>query len=221
MKKIKPAVNRILILGIIFMIVTGFRIFSESSKWDISKSDPKVWLNFSEQMLPDDNDVSEGDWLYDQSFTFQNVVTSILQDFNNIPASYLTLADKDNDADFDPNLHSKRIIDIQLGTTTGASSGVASLDIEDGKVIGCNIVLSEDTLSSAKVFIGTLTHELGHCVGLDHPHETTHALMSYYHSEDEIRLMIDDIMGIIYLYPEDPDETTESPTFGLQCSPSG
>ena len=42
--------------------------------------------------------------------------------------------------------------------------------------------------------------------------------MSYFTDSDEIRLLEDDKMGLIYLYPVDKNAAKETHTLGLSCS---
>lgn len=221
MKTRKNKLYRIVLVLILFFVSLGFRSYPNGNNWDISRSDPKLFLDFSEDMVPNDNDVDSDDALYDQTLTHDLVSQSIMDDYNNIASSFITLANKDIDSEYSDSDHSKRIIEIELSSSTpGTSSGWAQQLTEGDQAVGCKIVLNDSILSSAKAFIGTLTHEIGHCLGLDHPQDTTHAIMSYYRSSDIYRLEIDDKTGLTALYPQDPDEGVEGSTLGLKCSPN-
>lgn len=150
------------------------------------------------------------------NLTLSTVMQSIYDDFNNINTSYLTLVSS-SDSDF-AALGGDRTITISFGGASGGNTGEASLQMRDGKFVGCSIIIEESSLSSVKNFTATMTHELGHCLGLDHPQETVNAVMSYYRYNNTIRLQIDDKMGITYLFPIDSSAAKENPTFGLQCS---
>ncbi len=210
--------RRIFILLILVMFLTGFRIYPSDNRWNISISDPKIYLRFSEDMLPTSNDVPSDDTLFGQTLTHILVRDSIIDDYNNLASAYYELADIDDGTYVEAD-HADRVIDIEFGSPGGAASGYATQDSDGEYIVGCKVVLSESVLSSAEGYVGTLTHEIGHCMGLDHPMETTNAIMSYFVDENIIRLQVDDKMGLTYLYPENPDEVEETPTFGLACAP--
>ena len=85
-----------------------------------------------------------------------------------------------------------------------------STTIED-----CDIVIN-DVKTSALSLLETVTHELGHCVGLGHPHNNYGAIMSYSRSGKSYRLSADDKAGAIYLYP-DPDYVHGEPDEMVSC----
>ncbi|MBK9294852.1 MAG: matrixin family metalloprotease [Oligoflexia bacterium] len=60
------------------------------------------------------------------------------------------------------------------------------------RIIGCRVVLNASLKSTAKQLVGVMTHEMGHCLGLDHPQDTVNAIMSYFRDENAIRLNTDD-----------------------------
>lgn len=86
----------------------------------------------------------------------------------------------------------------------------------EGNVIGCTITVGSFN-SKASSLVRTITHEIGHCLGLDHPQETKYAIMSYF-SENLIRLQDDDKAGLTYLYPADNAYSRRS-NLGASCSP--
>lgn len=71
-----------------------------------------------------------------------------------------------------------------------------ALEIDD-----CDISVSTTPVSALSMLI-TLTHELGHCVGLGHPHNNYGAIMSYSRTDRSFRLGADDKAGAIFLYPD-------------------
>jgi hypothetical protein len=71
-----------------------------------------------------------------------------------------------------------------------------------GRIIfDCDISISSSKVS-AKSLLNTITHELGHCVGLGHPHSNYHSIMSYANIGEHAELGLDDKAGITFLYPE-------------------
>jgi hypothetical protein len=143
-------------------------------------------------------------------------MSSIFDDYNNISASFLTLVSI-ADADYAAR-GTTRTINMSLSNPSGVSSGEAKQNVEDGLVIDCQVNLQSSLLDSAKRFVATVTHELGHCLGLAHPQELTQSIMSYFVDSNISRLQVDDKMGIVYHFPVDPSDVSESPTLGLSCA---
>ena len=83
----------------------------------------------------------------------------------------------------------------------------------------CDISMSKRNVSALS-FLTTLTHELGHCVGLGHPHSNYGAIMSYSRSGDSFRLGVDDKAGAIYLYPDEA-YVDSSPKELISCGSLG
>jgi hypothetical protein len=205
-------------LLILFLFTTGFRTFSSTTPWNIRVSDPKLFLKFCERPNITNNDLDRNDPLFGQTLTFNVLLQSILNDYNNIPSSFLVLADADTDPE--SATKTKRTINICFGQTT-SGGGEARPKVEGSLYSGCEIALSSSIKSSANAFIKTVTHEIGHCLGLDHTQETIYSVMSYFSDVRAPRLQIDDMMALVYLYPTDPKYSKETSTLGLSCTPKG
>lgn len=229
--------NRILKFSTWLFILSlslGFRVFP--GKWDISKSDPTIWIKLcSAAVTIDENDITENDPLAGiTGLTYNQVIQSVIDDYNNVPSSYLRLAlypaDPNNpgtplagDSAFSTTLAEKRTIEICFGDTNpaaGVSGGYAQPKYEGGNLVGCNIQAKSEYTKKAKFLTHLLTHELGHCFGLMHPQEGSHSVMSYFQKDLILRLKNDDYAGISYKYPEDEAYSKENYTMGLSgCSP--
>jgi hypothetical protein len=227
--------SRSVAIGMILMITAGFRLIEKQHGWDISRTDRTLWVKYCDGLTSDfdSHDYPAGDDLAGTTPTLDQIRASILSDFNSVAGSYLRLAaypadplnppaPQTGDTAFTEALASTRTIEICTGNPAGSSGGQATPTIENGQWTGCLIELPESLLTGeASDFVETLTHEMGHCVGLAHPQDTTHAIMSYFKPAEEIRLMIDDRMGIIHLYPTDSASGDEQNTFGVMgCGPS-
>jgi hypothetical protein len=214
------------------ILMFGFK-FDRPEKWDITRNDPTIWLKFCSEIEDQDfneDDLPSDDELIGGEVSFQEVAQSIIDDYNNIKASYLRLAfypeDDENpgdpiegDSEFTKSKAKTRTIEICIQNSNNPFEGGHAISkVEDGERIFCEIVLSKQVKNEINEFIGTLTHELGHCLGLDHPQATTHSIMSYFHKSEEIRLMGYDKAGLAYLYPEKGVDLTEQNTFGLSCT---
>lgn len=213
--------------------LVGFRAFP--FKWNVTAGDPTIWVRLcSGSPSIEKHDYPSGDPLAGQTPSFQQVVQSVIDDINNVPTSYVRLAlypaDPNNpgaalpgDSTFTLNRASERTIDVCFdGTspTAGLSAGHASARRQNGRYIGCEINARGETAKNGKFLVGLLTHELGHCLGLGHNFESTKSVMSYFASEDIIRLQNDDRAGLTYHYPEDAAMAAEQSTLGLGgCDP--
>lgn len=214
MKKIlKASIWTLLILSTL-----GFRTYGNIT-WDISSSDTKVFVRFCQTYAITTNDLPSGDPLFGTAVTFSSLVQSIYDDYNNLASTYFQLVDI-SDPEFNATTHANRIIDVCIGSPSApVSGGEASLTTSGDTITGCDVKLISSVTDSAKDFVKVLTHELGHCMGLDHPQDSTTAIMSYFSGEDVVRLQVDDKMGLTHLYPVDPSLAEETVTFGLSCTP--
>jgi hypothetical protein len=217
---------------LLFSTMFGYRILLDY-EWRIKRSDPTLWVKFCDNIYSQTftiSDLPDNDPLRDAgSVAVSDVLQSIIDDYNNVTASYLRLAiypaDPDSpgaplpgDSTFTRDAAKYRTIDVCIASDDNPfRGGHASLDYENGYVTGCNIVLIDTVEDEVDKFISTLTHELGHCVGFDHPQETRHSIMSYYHDEEDIRLQIVDKMGLLHLYPASGYDLEERANFGLSC----
>ena len=215
----------------------GFRLLVEN-RWSITNEDPTLWVKicdgykdttFGQDSLP------LGDTLSGTNPTMTEAIQTVIDDYNGVPRSYLRLAlypnDPDNpgtpaagDSEFTLAKAATRTINICVEDPSNPFIGGHAKQKTSGNVVtGCDIVFSNSVLEDNFNFLATATHEIGHCIGLDHPMDTQHAIMSYFEKDDMYRLQIDDRMGLVHLFPltiKDgvPMDPKERNTFGLSCS---
>lgn len=213
--------NRYKNLLILLPFLFGFRVFLNHNPWKISNTSDesrKIFVKFSNGSDTVDNDLDSSDPAggLGNTVSVTQLMQSIFDDVNNVDAAYVTLVDF-SDPDYTTS-KSDRLITITFDGASGTSTGEAKFEYgSDKKFKGCTITGKKDLLDSANDFISTMTHEIGHCLGLDHPQEITKSIMSYYKSDDVVRLQDDDMMGIIYLYAKDTSKAKEDSTLGLSC----
>lgn len=209
--------RKILSLAMLVVMLTGFRTYSTETRWDITRASPKIFVSFCEAFTVTTNDLPSGDPLFGQVLTTSSVMTSIYNDFTNITGSYVVLVDAATDPEYATSV--SRTIEVCFKSQTGGG-GVAQQKMgSGGKLSGCTIHLDPNLTSSAKSFVKTLSHEIGHCLGLDHSQDNDLALMSYFSDSSLVRLQMDDKMGVIQQFPLDPSYAEETPTLGASCAP--
>lgn len=213
---------------------TGFRLLTEA-RWNVESSDPTIWVkvcdtgwSFNQFSFP------QGDPLWGTGPTVPKAIESVYEDINKISTSFVRLASypedpynppapQTGDSAFTFNRSEYRIIKVCFSGGGPFSGGHARPRIsDDGKhLYSCEIIIEDSNRYNSAAFIATLGHELGHCLGLDHAHETTHSIMSYFSNElNFMRYRIDDKMALTYLYPAPnaDEDLKESPSYGLGCN---
>jgi hypothetical protein len=225
-------IQKVIIFIFFFLMMSGFSLIS-SDTWEISQADPTLWIKICDATLTKTftNDLnSSSDTLGTSDATGLQVLTSVIKDYNDVNSAYLRFAqypvDPNNpgapstgDSTFTTTKAATRTITVCISDTGGVATGGYAKQASSGKKItGCDIKISPKNAKTLKPFVDTLTHELGHCAGLDHPMETKNAIMSYFHPSKNFRLMTDDKMGLVYLFPVSGTNTKEKSTFGLSCA---
>lgn len=170
-----------------------------------------------------------GDVLAGATVTGAQALVSVMNDFNAVNSSYIRYAaypdDPSNpvaphagDSTLTVALAENRTIDVCYNDPTNPfQGGGARLEESGDDIVGCEITISDSAKKSLKQFVRTLTHELGHCAGLDHPQETKHAIISYLADSKKLRL-IDDKMRLVFLYSKAGVDMKERASFGLSCT---
>jgi hypothetical protein len=210
----------LLLLGALLLSV-GFNVYPGVKGWSLDSSltaGRKVFVTLSTSGRTMTNDMPASDSLASSAspLTEAQILTSILADYNSVSGSNLILA-MDSDSDFAGYSKDHQIY-IADGTASGVNSGEAKITSSNKYITECKITLTEKAYASVKAYVQLVTHELGHCMGLEHPQETVWSIMSYFYNDDVFRLAIDDKMGLVHLYGSTSDARDEKPTYGMSCS---
>jgi hypothetical protein len=218
---VSKGLRRFFLLSMAAFVCLGYRSYPGIKGWELdpaSTATRKVFITLVPSGKVMENDLPASDALSSagSTLTESQLLQSVIDDFNSIQRSNLIFA-LDTDPDFAANSLNRRI-EIEKGDAAGVSSGEAQPVFSGKKIVGCKIKLTDKSYDKAKTFVGLLTHELGHCIGLDHAQDSVWSVMSYFYYEDVYRLAVDDKMGIVFLYPKDPADAQEKPTLGLACS---
>ena len=203
--------------------------------WNVSPEQPILWIELDEKLYSDDGFGDKVDELTGELEVLKTLPDAqqrpeiwnlILKDFENVKTTYLRLRlkpgqiprlDPENAAAYDQDYAKARTIKFVVGPSRGLASGFASR-VFDGKTItGCQITIAPRTLADPTFLKHVLTHEMFHCLGLNHQQDDSDSLMSY--SNNGTKLSTEERMALTHLYPSDPAYASESPTLGLACTP--
>ena len=227
MKKIEICILLILVLP----FLTGFRVMQ--GRWDVDRTQPTLWLKFDSGYLGKEfKEIEEFEEALEgvaPALRKLKIVQMVVDDYNSIPDSFIRIAiypDDEFDIPTDPldtpfseDATKNRIIEIKDGAETPVVAGAAALEsdpLDASTIIRCEIIVNEIVSQDAKQLKGTLTHEIGHCLGLHHNHPDVDSIMSY-NRFASYGLGVDDKMGITFLYPTDPSLAAETATYGASC----
>lgn len=200
-----------------FVFVNG----PQEAKLDASEDSPTVefiW-NGKAPKLTDKSDFQGGAWaqLSDEQ-VMENLINLSLAIWNAVPGSYIDLQlgeiDTTAEADEKDEIHV-----ITVGKIDSATASAFALPTpENGIIKDCDITIGDQEQSLGSLAL-TITHELGHCLGLGHPHTSYKSIMSYSNPERTLELSADDMAGIIYLYPDTAFEADDIEP--LACGTTG
>jgi hypothetical protein len=140
------------------------------------------------------------------------LLTRAMNTWNNVPTAYVILVmEQDATAHIDENDETFSIVVESQESEAVAAAALPSFMTSDPEPSGlendpkmihdCDISISDSSVP-AKSLLRTLVHELGHCLGLGHPHSSYRSIMSYSSLDESAKLSLDDKAGVSFLYPE-------------------
>jgi hypothetical protein len=146
------------------------------------------------------------------------LLQAAVNQWNNVPTAYIELdIGFDDTAKLDADDEKFSIVVEEQDSQAVAAAALPSFTSDDPEasaaerdpeiIHDCDITVSNSSVS-AKALYRTLVHELGHCLGLGHPHSSYRSIMSYSTLDDSAELALDDKAGVSFLYPE-PGESAK------------
>ncbi len=216
-------VSLVLMVGLSF----GFRPIAKKNPWGLTENDPFLYIklcpaadahSFDTINIPEDDPFGAS-----QMTTVRELTQTVIQDYEQISSSYLKFeiiplegeALPEN-ATYTPERAADRTIEICLYRH---NVGAGTLAWKGDRSHACLVEIGGNHTEDTKFFTQILTHELGHCLGLNHAHDTEESVISYFARLGIYRLMMDDRMAITYLYPAKGSSKFHQ-SLGLSCDVS-
>lgn len=177
----------------------------EPVRLNISAENPKVFFRIAGSPPAFENkekflngkysDFSDNDF-------FKAMVVEAMKRWNDVEDSFVELAlseESGTAADSEDNINT---IVFSSGSWSDAGSAIPKQGTaaEDSRyIVDCDIHLDAEKDPDKLAF--TVLHELGHCLGLLHPHYSTKSVMSYATLSKKLELTLNDKAGVTILYP--------------------
>lgn len=189
--------------------LTGFVLLGKNQQTlPVSVADPNATFHWSTANSAPS--ISEKEKFKDGSYANYSdadltpiLIQEAMDQWNNVRGSYLRFQMETEASPLTPDKTDQinNIVAKNCPSATVAAYAAPANDTDGNIISDCDIVIC-NIKTTALNLVETLTHELGHCVGLGHPHSNYNAIMSYSRSGQSYRLSADDKAGAIYLYPD-------------------
>jgi hypothetical protein len=131
------------------------------------------------------------------------LIQEAMDQWNTVRGSFLRfeIATESGELTIDKEDKVNNIVVKHAGNAAMAAYAAPEVASGTTEISDCDIVINDNKVTVLS-FLETVTHELGHCVGLGHPHTHYGAIMSYSRGGKSYRLSADDKAGALYLYPD-------------------
>ncbi|NBW82883.1 hypothetical protein EBR21_14125 [bacterium] len=141
---------------------------------------------------------------------FESLVQRSMSYWNSIPGLSIQLkVAKERKGAIDAEDNQFSIGIAKISTVASGLAFPVTDEKEPGRLRDCDIQVGTD-ISSIPSFVFVMVHELGHCLGLGHNHSDPGAIMGYWQPRDEIALGLDDMAGVLSLYPPVAGQRTQT-----------
>lgn len=203
--------NRLMLAGSLLVtpLLTSFVLLGKAAaKLPATVDSPNVVFHWSADgkapELSDKDEFKDGIYAgYTDAQLTPILIQEAMDQWNSVRGSYLRfqMETANGELSIDKTDKVNNIVVKDAGNASMAAYAAPNVDDETSEIIDCDIVINDNKVTVLN-FMETMTHELGHCVGLGHPHTHYGAIMSYSRAGKSYRLSADDKAGAIYLYPD-------------------
>jgi uncharacterized protein (TIGR03382 family) len=220
--------TKLLAIGALYPLLTGFVLLSsKKAALPATVAEPNVifyWDATAPAPEIEKKDEYRGGAYreVDDLTLMRQLLVDAMDMWNSVPGAFVTLvlADADPTRVIQEDRDDKQNSIIVAESSNLSSAAYAQPQIDDSAtIVDCDITVAKKK-TTAKELAFTLTHELGHCLGLGHAHSNYNAIMGYSRTSRNFALGADDIAGLIYLYP-DPKYGTGAPKELAACGTTG
>jgi hypothetical protein len=194
----------------------GFNLI-RSGNFKLKPADVEFHHSISGPQIEDIYTFEDGIYAnYPPELLWQTLVKRSLDLWNNVPNINLKLKQKIVSEDIQAN-DEDGIFSISINKDFPFSvAAQARPRFKDSSkaIRDCDIELGTN-YSSIRSILFSLSHEIGHCIGLGHNHADSSSLMSYSNIGREFRLGLDDMAGALFLYPN--ENNNQKPQNYIPC----
>ncbi|MBF0278256.1 MAG: matrixin family metalloprotease [SAR324 cluster bacterium] len=204
-KRIQISLKQAGWIGFCLIILSGFTLFTANGtfiKWNVSNGDTIRFIVNPSGCNCD---------LTDEEIT--TIVRHSMGKWNGVKGSFFEIEDLQESSPELFEADSTLIASAPkyddginvIGFSNDVPSGFAGYSIfktEGDHIVEADVWLGEGLDWNAKSLESTVTHELGHTFGLGHDHSDVASIMSYGRERERLRLGVDDIIGIVTIYPK-------------------
>ena len=216
------------------MMMLSFRTFHDI-RWDVTPESPVVWIELLDETLysadgyPGKEDQFTGSLSSLKGMPVElqrsEIWRQVLKDLNSVETAFIKLRlkpgqinsiDQENQYGYDEEYAKRHTIKIKILANDKSNGGNSNGDLSSQTMTACTINFGQAVPDVPKRYKLVATHEIMHCLGVDHDKEDGDSLMSY--DQVQTDLAAADRAALTHLYPLHPAYGKEEDTLGLACS---